>query len=93
MIQVKGTAMIAFVISMVFLAASTSAIAEHSQTQNKVDSMQDSGKQPQPNADFKKKSDEHQSGKNLSDPLDRNINKPAGMERNAPPGTERRGGY
>ncbi|SFQ04416.1 hypothetical protein SAMN05216419_10509 [Nitrosomonas cryotolerans] len=93
MIQVKGTAMIAFVISMVFLVASTSAIAEYSQTQNKINDRQDADKQSQSNTDSKKKSNEDKSEKSFSDQSDRNINKPAGMERDTPSGAEKKGNY
>ena len=93
MIQVKKTSMMAFIISTVFLVASTSAIAEYSQTQNKIDDKQDSGQQSQPNAASKMKSDEDKSGKSSSDQSDRNLNMPAEMEKKIPSGTEMKGNY
>jgi len=93
MIQVKKTSMMAFIISTVFLVASTSAIAEYSQTQNKVDDKLDSGQQSQPNTASKKKSDEDKSGKSSSDQSEHNANKPAEVEKKTPSGTEKKGSY
>jgi hypothetical protein len=94
MIQVKKTSTITLIISAAFLLASTSAIAEYSQTQNKVDDKQDSGKQSQPNTAPTKKSDEDKSGKSASDTKpDSNANKPAEADKKAPAGTERKGNY
>ncbi len=78
MTQVKKTPIITLLISTVFLLASTSAIAEYSQTQNKVDDKQDSGKQSQPNTASKKKNDDDKSEKSSSDKQsDSHTNKPA----------------
>ena len=94
MIQVKKTSLITLVISAAFLLVSTSAMAEYSQTQNKVDDKQDSGKQSQPNTASNKKSDENKSEKSSSDKKSgSNTNQPAGMDKKAPSGTERKGNY
>ncbi len=93
MIQVKKTSIITLVISAVFLLASTFAIAEYSQTQNKVDDKQDSGKQSQPNTAPKKKSDEDKSSEKISSDKkpDSNTNKPAEGDKKTHP--EHKGNY
>ena len=58
MTPVKKTSIITFIISTVFLVASTSAIAEYSQTQNKVEGVQNSGEKSQPGTAYDKKRDE-----------------------------------
>ncbi|SFL39271.1 hypothetical protein SAMN05216302_10767 [Nitrosomonas aestuarii] len=93
MIQVKKTAVMAFIISTVFLVASTSAIAEYSQTQNEVDDKMDSGKQSQNITASKQKNDEDKSGKSSSDQSDRNTKKPAEMDKKTSSGTEKKGSY
>lgn len=94
MIQAKKTSIITLVISAVFLLASTYAIADYSQTQNKVDDKQDSGKQSQPNTASKKKSDEDKSEKSSSaKKTDSNTKKPAEVDKKTSPGTERKGNY
>ncbi|MCP5245422.1 MAG: hypothetical protein H6937_05520 [Burkholderiales bacterium] len=93
MIQVKKASIIALVISATFLLASTSAIAEYSQTQNKVDDKDDSSKQSQPNTAYKK-SGEDKSAKSSSDKKpDSNTNKPAEVDKKIPSGTEKKGSY
>jgi len=94
MIQVKKTSVITLVISAVFLLASTAALAEYTQTQNKIDDKQDSGKQSQSDAASKKKSDEDKSEKSASDKKpDSNANKPAEVDKKTPAGTEKKGNY
>lgn len=94
MIQVKKTSKITLVISAVFLLASTASLAEYTQTQNKIDDKQDSGKQSQPDAASKKKSDEDKSGESASDKKpDSNANKPAEVDKKTPAGTEKKGNY
>ena len=93
MIQGKKISMIAFVISTVFLLASTSAVAEYSQTQNKVDDKQDSGQQSQPNTASKKKSDEDKSTQSSSDKSDRTTTAPSGMDKKNDSETEKKGNY
>ena len=93
MIQVKKTSIMALIISTVFLVASTSAIAEYSQTQNKVDNKDVSGKHSQTNTASKKKSDEAKSGKSSSEQSDRNTNKPAELDKKTSSGTEKKGSY
>ena len=83
----------AFIISTVFLVASTSAIAEYSQTQNKVDDKDISSKQSQNITASKQKSDEDKSGKSSSDQSDRNTKKPAEMDKKTSSGTEKKGSY
>ncbi|MDV6342616.1 hypothetical protein R2083_13425 [Nitrosomonas sp. Is35] len=94
MIQVKKTSIITLVISAAFLLTSTAALAEYTQTQNKIDDKQDSGKQSQSNADSKKKSDEDKSGKSASDKkTDSKTSKPAEVDKKIPAGTEKKGNY
>jgi hypothetical protein len=94
MIQVKKTSIITLVISAAFLLASTSAFADYSQTQNKVDDKLDSGKQSQPNTASKKKSDEDKSEKSSSaKKTDSNTKKPAEVDNKTPPAAERKGNY
>ena len=94
MIQVKKTSIVTLLISAAFLVASASAIAEYSQTQNKVDDKDVSGKQSQPNTTSKKKDDEDKSKKSYSDKKpDSNTNKPAEVDKKTPAGTERKGNY
>ena len=83
----------AFIISIVFFVASTSAIAEYSQIQNKVDDKLDLGQQSQPSTALKKKSDEDISGKSSSDQSDHKANKAAELEKKTPSGTEKKGSY
>lgn len=94
MIQVKKASIIALVVSTVFLlAAGTSAVAEYSQTQNKIDDKDDSSKQSQSDTDSKKKNDKDKSAKSSDKKTDNNTKKPAEADKKIPSGTERKGNY
>ncbi len=70
MLQVIKTSVITFVISTALLLVSSYAIAEYSQTQNKIDDKE-SGQQSQPNHSSKNKSDEDKR-QSSSETRDRN---------------------
>jgi len=97
MIQVKKASIIAVVISTVFLlAAGTSAMAEYSQTQNKIDDKDVSSKQSQPDMDSKKKNNKDksdESAKSSDKKTDGNTKKSAEADKKTPSGTERKGNY
>lgn len=94
MIQVKKASIIALAICAVFLlAAGTSAVAEYSQTQNKIDDKDDSSKQSQSDTDSKKKNDKDKSAKSSDKKTDNNTKKPAEADKKIPSGTERKGNY
>ena len=93
MIQGKKISMIAFVVSTIFLLASTSAVAEYSQIQNKVDDKQDSGQKSQPDTASKKKNDEDKSTQSSSDKSDRTTTAPSGMDKKNDSETKKKGNY
>ena len=92
MIQVKTNTVIPFVISTAFLLASTSAIAEYSQTQNKIDDRQDKVQQSQSNA-YKKKSEEEKSGSSSSENRDRDTSSSTGTYKKKNSPTDKKGNY
>lgn len=81
MIQVKKNTMITFVISAAFFLASASAIAEYSQTQNKIDDKQDKAQQSQSNTSSKKEVDKEKSGSSSSENRDHNTKSSTGTDK------------
>lgn len=77
MAQRKNLA-ISFIVSAIFLLASTSVSADYSQTQNKIDDKENSPKQSQPHASTKKKDDENKHEQNSSDKRDISTDGPRG---------------
>lgn len=69
---------ISFIVSAAFLLASTSAFAEYSQTQNKINDKENSPKQSQPHSSSNKKDDENNSEQNSSDKRDISTDGPRG---------------
>ncbi len=93
MIQVKKTSMMAFIISTVFLVASTSAIAEYSQTQNKIDDKPDKEHQSQSNTSSKKKDDKEKSDPSSSENRDHNTNSSTGTDKKTNSVTDKKRNY